>query len=517
MPLLTLDNISKSFAGFKANDDVSLTLERGEIHALLGENGAGKSTLVKILYGVQKADSGSCVFDGKTGFFKSPREARANGVTMVYQHFSLFEGMTVLENIALGLDETLDFHSLKLRVQAILERYALPLDPDRMVHSLSVGERQRIEIVRCLLQDPKLLIMDEPTSVLTPQEVQGLFDTLIGLKKKGCSILYISHKLHEIKQICDNVTILRAGKVVASQAVQVTSITQMAEIMIGEPLKGLKKNTHHQGETLLQCQNLGYHSDDAFTTNLDDICFEAKKGEILGIAGVAGNGQSELMLALSGEIKSQSHAILFNNKPIGELSPALRRASGLHTLPEERNGHAGVPELSLTQNALLTNKTGQLIDWRSLKAFSRKVINLFDVRASAANPILKSLSGGNIQKFLVGREILQDPRVLVISQPTWGVDAGAASHIRQELIKLAENGAAVIILSQDLDELFELSDKLCVLANGKLSPVKALSDWTTQSIGFAMSGNKMSGNKMSGNKMSGNKMSGNKMSGGSHV
>jgi simple sugar transport system ATP-binding protein len=486
--LLSLNNITKSFGAFKANDDVSLEVKRGEIHALLGENGAGKSTLVKILYGVQKADSGSMVFEGKAQFFKNPREARQNGVTMVYQHFSLFEGMSVLENIALGLDEKLDLAGLELRVNAILESYSLPLDPNRLVYTLSVGERQRIEIVRCLLQNPKLLIMDEPTSVLTPQEVEGLFKTLRQLKEKGCSILYISHKLHEIKALCDVATVLRGGKLVATLDPRVTTPAKMAEVMIGEAVKPLQKEKQNTGEVLLEVNDLSLNFDDPFATDLKQISLQAKAGEILGIAGVAGNGQSELALALSGEIVVETSSIKLGVKELGGLKPHQRREHGLLTLPEERNGHAAIPELTLEENTLLTARTSQLLNAATITAFTTNIIEKFDVKTRSTTSLIKSLSGGNIQKFLMGREILQAPKVLVVSQPTWGVDAGASQHIRQELIRLAENGSAVIVLSQDLDELYEISDQLAVMAGGRLSAAKPLSEWTTETIGLAMGG-----------------------------
>jgi general nucleoside transport system ATP-binding protein len=495
-PLLSLRGISKQFGSLKANDNVSLTLQRGEIHALLGENGAGKSTLVKILYGVQQPDSGEIAYEGRSRFFSSPREARAHGVNMVFQHFALFEGMSVLENIALGLDEKLDLSGLKRRLEVILGEYSLPLDPERHVHTLSVGERQRVEIVRCLLQNPKLLIMDEPTSVLTPQEVEGLFGILRQLKNNGCSILYISHKLHEIQALCDTATILRGGRVVATLDPSKVSASEMAEAMIGEPVKPLQKRTHALGEVRLQAKNLSLSFNDPFATDLSNINFEVRAGEILGIAGVAGNGQSELALALSGEISVEKSCLTLNNQEIGAIKPHIRRQNGLLTLPEERNGHAAVPSMSLAENTLLTarNREGLshkgIINSNKMQAFAAQIIKIFGVKTQGTRTNIGALSGGNVQKFIIGREILQNPDVLVVSQPTWGVDAGAASHIRQQLITLAEKGAAIIVLSQDLDELFELCDALAVIAGGSLSEIKPISAWTTQSIGLAMAGAK---------------------------
>src|SRR6478752_3012640 len=295
-PRLALAHISKSFPGVKANEDISLSVRPGEIHALLGENGAGKSTLVKIIYGVQQADAGSVAWNGAEVAIPSPKAARKLGIGMVFQHFSLFDAMTVIENIALGLDEAVDREELKTRVATVLQSYSLPLDPEREVHTLSVGERQRIEIVRCLLQKPKLLIMDEPTSVLTPQEVERLFETLRQIASEGCSILYISHKLHEIKALCDTATILRAGRVVATCDPRQETTRRMAELMIGAELRQIE-NAHSGriGKRRLIVSGLSLPGEPPFGTSLRDISFEARAGEILGIAGVAGNGQAELL------------------------------------------------------------------------------------------------------------------------------------------------------------------------------------------------------------------------------
>jgi general nucleoside transport system ATP-binding protein len=492
--LLEMRHITKRFGDFLANDDISIGLKKGEIHAILGENGAGKSTLMKILYGAQKADRGEMVFDGVSGFFPSPRIARKMGIAMVYQHFSLFEGMNVLENIALGLDEPLDFDALRQRVMAIEANYSLPLNLDRFVYTLSVGERQRIEIMRCLLQKPKLMIMDEPTSVLTPREVEGLFQLLFNLRNEGCSILYISHKLHEIKAICDSASVLRAGKLVASLDPKTTSTAKMAEIMIGAPVRPLEKAKPALGAIALEVDDLSLDFDDPFATDLHQVSFRVQRGEILGLAGVSGNGQSELALALSGEIAVEPDKIRLAGAAIGHLPPDQRRRKGLLTLPEERNGHAAIPEMSLAENTLLTARDRQnlhqngVLNPATISAFTKAIIATFDVRTRGENAMIKSLSGGNIQKFIMGREILQNPDVLVVSQPTWGVDAGAASHIRQQIIALAASGKAVIVFSQDLDELFEISDQLAVLSGGRLSALKPVADWTTEEIGLAMAG-----------------------------
>jgi simple sugar transport system ATP-binding protein len=495
-PRLALAGISKSFPGVKANEDISLSVRSGEIHALLGENGAGKSTLVKIIYGVQQADEGAIAWDGQTVAIPSPKVARRLGIGMVFQHFSLFDAMTVIENIALGLDEAVDRDALKRRVAAVLDSYSLPLDPEREVHTLSVGERQRIEIVRCLLQKPKLLIMDEPTSVLTPQEVERLFETLRQIAAEGCSILYISHKLHEIKALCDSATILRAGRVVATCDPKAETTKRMAELMIGAELRQIEHGVREgAGAVRLSVAGLVLAGEPPFGTDLDGVAFTARAGEILGIAGVAGNGQAELLTALSGErLAGSPDAIRLDGKPIGRSGAAERRVLGLACVPEERNGHAAVPDFSLAENSVLTARHRLplaplgVISRGDVTRFTDAVIKHFDVRTTGTGALARSLSGGNLQKFIMGREIGQQPSVLVVSQPTWGVDAGAAAAIRQELVDLAAKGSAVVVISQDLDELLELADRLCVINEGRLSAPRSVASLGIDEIGLMMGG-----------------------------
>ncbi|MDX3808078.1 ABC transporter ATP-binding protein [Bosea thiooxidans] len=495
-PRLALAHISKSFPGVKANEDISLSVKPGEIHALLGENGAGKSTLVKIIYGVQQADEGTISWNGTPVSIPSPKAARKLGIGMVFQHFSLFDAMTVIENIALGLDEAVDREELKRRVATILQSYSLPLDPEREVHTLSVGERQRIEIVRCLLQKPKLLIMDEPTSVLTPQEVERLFETLRQIAAGGCSILYISHKLSEIKALCDSATILRGGRVVATCDPKVETTKRMAELMIGAELRKIEHGRANEaGAVRLAVSGLSLPGTPPFGTDLKKVSFEARAGEILGVAGVAGNGQAELLTALSGEqLAATAEAIRLDGKAIGLEGAGVRRALGLSCVPEERNGHAAVPDFSLAENGILTARHRLplaplgIISRGAVRRFADGVIKLFDVRTTGNAALARSLSGGNLQKFIMGREIGQQPAVLVVSQPTWGVDAGAAAAIRQELVDLAAKGSAVVVISQDLDELLELADRLCVINEGRLSAPRPVASLGIDEIGLMMGG-----------------------------
>jgi len=494
-PLLRLEGIARAFPGVLANDDISFSVNEGEIHALLGENGAGKSTLVKIIYGVLRPDAGAMTLRGKPFAPHRPSEARAEGIGMIFQHFSLFEALTVAENIALGIAPELARGDLRGRIVEVSTRYGLRLDPDRMVGDLSVGQRQRVEIVRCLLQDPRLIIMDEPTSVLTPQEVEALFETLRRLAGEGCSILYISHKLEEIRALCDHATILRGGKVVATCTPSEETARSLAEMMLGETLSPPATDRRTPGDVRLRLNGLSVESDSPFGTDLADIGLELRAGEIVGIAGVAGNGQTLLMSALIGEtLAGRPDAVELDGRPIGHLPPHGRRKAGICFVPEERLGHAAVPDMSLTENVILSARVRKDLSRNSFLNLPRaaryagEVVARFSVKTAGIDHAARSLSGGNLQKFVVGREIMQEPSVLVASQPTWGVDAGAAAFIQEALIQLARDGAAVLVISQDLDELFAISDRVAVIANGRLSTADPVDDLTLEQIGLRMGG-----------------------------
>jgi len=493
---LDLRGITKRFPGVLANDNVSFSVLPGEIHALLGENGAGKSTLVKMIYGIMQPDAGTISWNGQPITVSNPKAARKLGIGMVFQHFSLFEAMTVLENIALGIDEKIPARELEARIRAIMDQYGLKLDPHRIVSTLSVGERQRIEIVRALLLNPSLLIMDEPTSVLTPQEVEQLFVVLRLLAKEGCSILYISHKLHEIKALCDTATILRGGKLVDTCDPKAETSRSMAEKMIGAGLKEIKKPAGRSlGREKLVVNKLTVPGAGPFGIPLRGVTFTVKAGEIFGIAGVAGNGQNALLLALSGEVLSDDpESITIDGSPVGGLRAKQRRLKGLASVPEERNGHAAVPEFSLADNTILTARdrlgmvSAGLIKAGAAKTYAGEVITAFAVKALGPGAMAGSLSGGNLQKYIMGREILQKPSVLVVSQPTWGVDAGAAAAIHQAVVDLAATGSAVVVISQDLDELLSLCDTLAVINEGRLSQPMAVAGADVEEIGLLMGG-----------------------------
>jgi ABC-type uncharacterized transport system ATPase subunit len=496
MPRLALKGITKRFPGVLANDNVSFEVKAGEIHALLGENGAGKSTLVKMIYGIMQPDAGEIWWNGERVTVSNPKAARKLGVGMVFQHFSLFEALTVFENIALGLDAKIPQRELEAKINAVMKQYGLTLDPQRIVSDLSVGERQRIEIVRALLLNPTLLIMDEPTSVLTPQEVEQLFVVLRQLAKEGCSILYISHKLHEIKALCDTATILRGGKLVDTCDPKVETSRSMAEKMIGGSLKTINKPASRQfGADKFVVSRLSMPGVGAFGVSLKDVSFTVKAGEIFGIAGVAGNGQNALLLALSGEEPSDdAYSITIDGEPLGALNAKRRRLKGLSSVPEERNGHAAVPDFTLSDNSVLTARdrlglaVNGLIRPRAARSYTSEVISSFAVKATGSEAMAGSLSGGNLQKYIMGREILQRPSVLVVSQPTWGVDAGAAAAIHQAIVDLATGGSATVVISQDLDELLSLCDTLAVINEGRLSRSMKVSEADIEEIGLLMGG-----------------------------
>lgn len=490
---LELRRITKQYPGVRANDAVSLNVRPGEIHAVLGENGAGKSTLMKIIFGAVKPDSGEVLFNGLPVQVRSPQEARALGISMVFQHFSLFDTLTAAENVWLGLDKSLSLAEVTARIREVSAAYGIDVDPARHVHSLSVGERQRVEIVRALLTRPQLLILDEPTSVLTPQAVGKLFVTLRQLAAEGCSILYISHKLDEIRDLCHRCTVLRGGKVTGEVDPREESNASLSRLMIGSEPPELQRNAALLGEVALSVKGLSVPSLDPFGTDLRDIGFELRAGEVLGIAGVSGNGQQALMAVLSGEDpRAKPGTVHLFGHDVARASPRARRHKGLHSVPEERLGRGAVPTLSLAQNTLLTRDDaigpGGWLRTKGITGMAVELIDRFKVKAAGPHALARSLSGGNLQKFIMGREIDAAPKVLLVSQPTWGVDVGAAAQIRGELLKLRDAGCAVLVVSEELDELFEVSDRLMVMAQGRLSPSIPAAEATVEQIGAWMSG-----------------------------
>jgi simple sugar transport system ATP-binding protein len=492
-PLLALSHISKRYPAVLANDAIDLNVMPKQIHAILGENGAGKSTLMKIIYGAVQPDAGSIHFDGKPVQIRNPQQARALGISMVFQHFSLFDTLSVAQNVWLGLDKSFSLAEVTQRIRDKAALYGLDIEPERPVHTLSVGEMQRVEIIRALLSEPRLLILDEPTSVLTPQAVDKLFAVLRQLVEEGCSILYISHKLHEIRALCTHCTVLRSGRVSGECIPSQETNASLSQMMIGSEPSALVHQTSQPGEVVLAVKQLSLPRLDPFGMNLQPIDLEVRQGEIVGIAGVSGNGQRELLYALSGEdTRALDESICLQGHAVGSQGPARRRKRGLHFVPDERLGRGAVPSLSLAHNLLLTrdeaiNSAGW-IDMAALKIQAESIISRYQVKAGGAQALAQSLSGGNLQKFIVGREIDATPKLLIVSQPTWGVDVGASAQIRAALLALRDAGCAVLVVSEELDELFELSDRMHVMAQGRLSPSISRADATVAKIGAWMSG-----------------------------
>ena len=474
--ILEIDGISKSFSDIQANNDISLYLRQGQIHALLGENGAGKSTLVKIIYGIIKPDHGSMILNGKLYDPNTPEVARNEGIGMVFQHFSLFESLSVLDNIILGQKGNQKKDSILERLDDLQEDYDLQIDVNKIVATLSAGEKQKVEIIRCMLQDPKIMILDEPTSVLNPSEVEKLFNFLRKLSKQGMAVLYISHKLHEIKELCDTSTILRNGNVVKSCDTADVTINELAQLMVGRAIDNKIKLSEPKQERVLDIKNISYTNPDIFGTSLKEIKFNVNFGEIFGIGGISGNGQTELMKVLSGEVGlNDGNQILYQNEDISALDINERRQREIVFVPEDRLGHSAVSSLSLSENLLLTNLwdhnffSNGVIDTNYTDEKTSEVIEKFNVQCNASGSLASSLSGGNLQKFVVGREIIKMPKLVVCEQPTWGVDVGSASLIHNYLIEISNSGSTILIISQDMDELRSICHRIAIISNGVIS------------------------------------------------
>lgn len=497
VPLLEARQISKRFGDFVANDQISIRIFPGQIHALLGENGAGKSTLVKILYGTLQPSDGRLFWQGGALKLTNPAAARALGIGMIFQHFSLFDALTVTENIALALPGSFSPGTLATRIRVVSEQYGLALEPNAWVADLSVGERQRVEVVRCLLAEPRLLIMDEPTAVLTPQESQALFDTLERLVEQGISILYISHRLEEVKRLCHHATVLRQGKVVGRVNPREETPGSLARLMVGTDVHVVNvEEGARRSEPLLEVRHLNVSADGPFNVTLHEVNLVVMAGEVMAIAGVAGNGQAELFDVLSGERKAPDNASLhIAGVPCGQLDIGGRRRLGAAFVPEERLGHGAIGLGRLSDNVLLTRhscepglvRSGQ-VALRAVRTLAARVKESFDVRAADEDPLAGSLSGGNLQKFIVGRELDRHPKLVVVHQPTWGVDAGAAALIRQALVDLAQSGSAVVLISQDLDEVFAIANRISVMSKGRLSSDYPAAKIDRERIGLLMTG-----------------------------
>ncbi len=491
---LKVSEISKIYPGCIANDKVSLEFGSGKIYALLGENGAGKSTLVKILSGVVKPDEGEVFLNDKSIKLNSPLDAKKNYIGMVFQHFNLFETLSVFENLSIDSDK--NDEDLRVLVNDILKKYSFKIDLDIPVLNLSAGQKQKVEIIRCLIRNPKVLIMDEPTSVLTEQETDDLFISLKQFSKDGILIIYITHKLKEVLSLCDEVAVMRKGKVVSVSNTIDEKIESLANKMVGENLNTIKKkiNNFKNSEEILKISNLNFKSDDPYETNLNNLNLSLKKGECLGIAGISGNGQNELFQILSGEIITEGTSIMFRNKEIGKLNPRERREYLMAFSPEDRISQAAVPELKIYENVALNNFKSSnffekgLVNEKKIKEHSKKILSNFSVNTDNVELKSQFLSGGNLQKLIIGRELITSPELLVCFNPTWGLDVGAINYIHETLIQINEQGKSSILISTDNDELLKLSDRICVIYKGKLSKIMNADTVTAEKLGILMGG-----------------------------
>jgi len=495
-PLLELIEVSKRYPGVVANERVSLKVHPGEIRAIVGENGAGKSTLMKAIYGSVRPDEGQILWDGQEISFTGPQQMRRLGVGMVFQHFSLFESLTVLENILLSMPKGTAAQQTRNMASSVSNKYGIELKLDARVEALSVGERQQVEIVRCLLSEPRLVIFDEPTAVLPVPAIEALFETIRLLARNGCAILYISHKLAEIKTLCHYATILRGGRVVGEVDVSLTREVELAVLMTGRDLPLYPRTEKKVGDVVLSVSALNSVTCSPAEVQLVDLNFEIKAGEVLGVAGVSGSGQRELFEYLCGERLTKRDAVKVDGQSVGNTGVKGRRALGIAYIPEERVDQGALPDLSLGQNLLLsqcgasTDNFSSLgfVRTRRLAAETKAVISRFNVKCGGAESTAATLSGGNLQKFIVGRELGKAPKILLVAQPTWGVDIASSMFIRHQIEELARGGAAVLVSSEDIDELMQMCDRIVVMSKGKMSPAVPRHQMNSERLGLWMAG-----------------------------
>ena len=499
--IIEMLHITKDFPGIRANDDITLQLRRGEIHALLGENGAGKSTLMSILFGLYQADRGEIHKNGAEVTIDNPNAANALGIGMVHQHFKLVHNFTVLENIVLGVETTehgvLKMDQARERVMELSQRYGLSIDPDAHIEDITVGMQQRVEILKMLYRDNQILIFDEPTAVLTPQEIDELMGIMRGLAAEGKSILFITHKLAEIKAVADRVTVLRKGAYVGTVQVADTSVEEMAEMMVGRKINfELDKQEVNPGKAALSVRDLsvaGRHNKKA----VDGVSFDVHQGEIVCIAGIDGNGQSELVYALTGLMPLQSGQVLMNGEDITQYSIRRRNDLGMGHIPEDRHKYGLVLDYDLQQNLALKDyhkpemQQHGFIRFDRVRAHAEDLISRFDIRsAQGPDTVSRSMSGGNQQKAIIAREIDIKPEVLIAVQPTRGLDVGATMYIHEQLIKERDSGKAVLLISLELDEVFQLADRILVIFEGRIVAEFAGKEATAQELGLYMAGSR---------------------------
>ena len=497
-PFLAMRHIVKRFPGVLANDDVSFEVGRGEIHALLGENGAGKSTLMQILYGLYQRDEGEILIDGHLVRINNARDAIEHGIGMIHQEFMLVRPFSVVENIVLGLDQPgralLDLDGAAAELRVLSERHGLAIDPSARVEHLPIGVQQRVEILKLLYRKARLLILDEPTAVLTPQEKSGLFAVLRGMAAEGRSIVIVTHKLHEIMQVSDRVTVMRDGRVTASVRTRDTSAAELARLMVGrDVVLRVDKPAVSRGQVVLKVAALTAR-DQAGTPRLRGIDFDLHEGEILGVAGVDGNGQSELAAALLNLCAIDGGRIMLGDEDVTQASPAAHRAKGLAFVPADRRWVGSVGGLPITENAILGTHTqrtrlgGLIRDDPANRSFARDLIARFGVRTPSVAHLAGTLSGGNLQKLVLGREMMRNPRVLIVEQPTRGLDVGAIETVWAELLTARSAGKAILLISAELEEIMNLADRIAVIFEGRIVGVLDAADAHPDLLGLMMAG-----------------------------
>jgi simple sugar transport system ATP-binding protein len=496
-----MHHISKQFPLVLANDDVTFTVQQGEIHALVGENGAGKSTLMNILYGLLRSDSGTMSENGKTVQFSGPGDAIAHGIGMVHQHFMLTPPLTVAENVVLGQEPSqkgfVDIARANQIVQELSDQYGLKVDPAAKVETLSVGIEQRIEIIKVLYRGAEILILDEPTAVLIPQEVDELFEILRSLKDQGKTIIFITHKLQEVMAVSDAVTVMRRGKVVGTVRTEHTTRQEIATMMVGrQVLFRVERTQAEPGEVVLTVKDLNA-IDNKELPALRGISFNVREGEILGIAGVEGNGQTELVEVLTGLRKAQSGAVELNGQVITNYSPRLIRERGTGHIPEDRQRRGLVLDFTVAQNMVLGIHYRQpfvrhlgldVINFGPIRAKAQRLLKEFDIRPPDQENLAGNLSGGNQQKVIVAREFDQNPKLLVAAQPTRGIDVGSIEFIHQRLLQARNQGKAVLLISADLEEILSISDRIAVMYEGQIVGILDPEEATEARLGLMMTG-----------------------------
>jgi ABC-type uncharacterized transport system ATPase subunit len=495
--VVEMRGIKKTFPGVVANDNVNLQLRRGEIHALLGENGAGKTTLMNVLYGMYRPDEGEILVNGKRVAFNSPQDAIAMKIGMIHQHFMLVQAMNVCDNVILGLKSNkvvLDEISAQERIQDLANTYSLKVDPHSFIWQLSVGEQQRVEILKAIYREANILILDEPTAVLTPPEIKDLFRVLRKMKDEGKSIVYISHKLDEVMDISDVISVLRLGKVVAEVSTKETSKVELARMMVGrEVIFRLSKAATKIGEPILEVQEVSALNDRKIVA-LKKVSFTVREGEILGLAGVSGNGQRELADILIGLRKVTGGSVKLGGVDVTNTNPREMADMKVGFIPEDRVGVGLVMNLPILNNAILKEyrgfSKGPLLDYAAASEYTGRIIKEFSVKTPNMRYPTKTLSGGNLQKLILARELARNPRLLIASQPTRGLDVGATEEIRSKLLEERSQGRGVLLISEDLDEIFSLSDRIAVIFEGQIMGIVQAEDAKLEDVGLMMAGSK---------------------------